>query len=52
MQYLQDLECPLPFETDAVPSLLDWLLHHAISLEYQDAGRQLLLVIDALQLMA
>ncbi|KAK9841718.1 hypothetical protein WJX74_010795 [Apatococcus lobatus] len=37
-QYLQDLECPIPFEADAAPSLLDWLLHHAVSLEYQDAA--------------
>ena len=37
-QYLQDLECPVPYEADAVHSLLDWLLHHAVSLEYQDAG--------------
>ena len=38
LQYLQDLECPIPFGEDAVPGLLDWLLHHAVSLEYQDAG--------------
>ena len=29
LQYLEDLECPIPYQADAVPSLLEWLLHHA-----------------------
>ena len=38
MQYMQDLECPVTHDTDVLPDMLDWLLHHAVSLEYQDAG--------------
>ncbi|KAK9868289.1 hypothetical protein WJX84_005579 [Apatococcus fuscideae] len=42
-QYMQDLECPVTHDTDVLPDMLDWLLHHAVSLEYQDAAPRMTL---------
>jgi hypothetical protein len=38
LQYLQDLECPLPLAADSRQAVLQWLLSFAVSLEYADNG--------------
>lgn len=38
LQYLQDLECPLPLAADNRQAVLQWLLSFAVSLEYADSG--------------
>jgi hypothetical protein len=40
-QYLKDLECPFRIEGNAEQSceVVDWLLHRAVSLLYEDHGR-------------
>ena len=39
-QYLEDLECPLDYNANSAQSqaILDWLLHHAVDLMYEDHG--------------
>jgi hypothetical protein len=38
LQYLQDLECPLPLSADDRQAVLQWMLSFAVSLEYADHG--------------
>jgi hypothetical protein len=40
LQYLQDLECPLPLTADNRQAVLQWMLSFAVSLEYADNGTQ------------
>lgn len=39
-RYLVDLECPYPHTEANGPKVLEWLLSHAIGLEFSDRGEQ------------
>lgn len=38
LQYCEDLECPLPFEPGRYKDILQWMMAHAVGLEYADHG--------------
>ena len=40
LQYLEDLDCPLEFDAASAerPDIMDWLLHYAVDLVYEDNG--------------
>ena len=40
LQYLEDLDCPLEFDAASAerPEVMDWLLHYAVDLIYEDHG--------------